>query len=188
MHNASVVRVVEIGVSVGVMMRMNAWGEQIKQDLEITEEEVAYKDVVDYMTRARQGVALTLLTRRVPLSGKVSVKCCTVNQTRHMRLSWFSLLPSTGGLSSPFRVEPYASGGVMLVMGDAFIDQPALSQAVGELKRWAGAAQITSTSDFCDVEEHDNAQALLVHAAEARLESKLGLLAQEIAARHAQVA
>jgi hypothetical protein len=161
--------------------------EQVTQDLAIEQQDVAYQEVVDYLTEARQGIALKLITRRVPLNGSVIVKCCTVEGKRHLRLSWFRLLASTGALSSPFSVQPYASGGLMLVMGDGFVDQPALSKAVGELKRWAGSAQVTSTSDFCDVEEHDNKQALLVHAAEARLESKLGLLARTIADRHAEV-
>lgn len=162
--------------------------EQMKQDLAVEQQDVAYQEVVDYLRKARQDIALKLITRRVPLNGSVSVKCCTVEGKRHLRLSWFPLLASTGAMSSPFSVEPYASGGLMLVMGDGFVDQPALSQAVGELKRWASSAQVTSTSDFCDVEEHDKKQALLVHAAEARLESKLGLLARTIADRHAQVA
>ena len=73
-----------------------------------------------------------------------------------------------------------------MVQGQQLVDQPALSSAVGELKKWTQAAGIAAAADLFDVEEHDSRQALLVHAAEARLESKLGELARAIAVRHAQ--
>jgi len=166
----------------------SCWCAQIKQDLGISDEQVAYKEVVDYMKVSQQHIALNLLTQRVPLESSVRVKTCTVESTRHMRLSWFPLLPNVSALAGvPFSVESYAHGGLMLVQGETLVDQPALSQAVGELKKWSTAAGIVCTSDLCHVEEHDSKQALLVHAAEARLESKLGQLATAIAARHAQV-
>jgi hypothetical protein len=141
----------------------------IQQDLTITDEEVEYQQVVSYFKEAGQQLALNQISRRVPMGGTVRAKCCSVQGTRHLRLSLFPLLPSTSSLSFPFTVQPYSAGGLMLVQGAKLVDQPALSQAVGEHKRWAHAAGIVGASDFCDVCEHDSKQALLVHAAEARL-------------------
>ena len=158
----------------------------IEADAPISSEHVPYADALAYMQIAGQHVALNLLKKRVPLGGTVAVKSCCVASTRHLRLSLFPLLPSTGALKVPFTVEAYAEGGLILVQGQQHVDQPALSSAVGELKKWTQAAGIAAAADLCDVEEHDSRQALLVHAAEARLESKLGELARAIAVRHAQ--
>lgn len=158
----------------------------VQQDVAIVDEQVPYAAAVDYLTSARQLVAAKLLRNRVPLAGTVGMKTCSIGGKRHMRLSLFPLLPSTAALSATFSVQAYQRGGLMLVLGAALADQPAMAEAVREMKLWALAADLASSADLCNVPQHESRQALLVHAAESRLESKLGELARAISTRHAQ--
>ena len=152
----------------------------------ISDEHIDYKEAVDSLTSSGQEVAAHLLSKRVPLKGMVNVKSCVIQGARHVRLAFFPLLPNTSGLTGAFSVAPYKLGGLMLTQGAELADQPALSHAVGELKRWAAASGISSAARLCEIAEHESKQALLVHAAESRLEGKLADLAAAIAAKHAQ--
>ena len=93
----------------------------IEADAPISSEHVPYADALAYMQIAGQHVALNLLKKRVPLGGTVAVKSCCVASTRHLRLSLFPLLPSTGALKVPFTVEAYAEGGLILVQGQKLV-------------------------------------------------------------------
>uniref|UniRef100_A0A7S4NIE0 Phosphoribulokinase/uridine kinase domain-containing protein n=1 Tax=Guillardia theta TaxID=55529 RepID=A0A7S4NIE0_GUITH len=156
----------------------------VARDVKVHEEKRPYKEVLQYFIEKEQFIAAKLLSSRIPIGGMVDVKVCMIEEKPHFRLSFFPVFESLGKLKKiPFDLQIYPKGGVMLTYGSRFVDQPAITSAILELREWSKKTGVNCSADLCDVEEGDGAQKLYIHACEVRLENKISELAKQIAKR-----
>ncbi|EKX49082.1 hypothetical protein GUITHDRAFT_136260 [Guillardia theta CCMP2712] len=129
----------------------------VARDVKVHEEKRPYKEVLQYFIEKEQFIAAKLLSSRIPIGGMVDVKVCMIEEKPHFRLR-------------------YPKGGVMLTYGSRFVDQPAITSAILELREWSKKTGVNCSAG-------DGAQKLYIHACEVRLENKISELAKQIAKR-----